>query len=98
MKTTKAKRKLIPYPLYCELKERFDLQVPVRTLWREYHLNISVVSLKKILKLNHLKDAPDPVKNSYFPPWLNAEIKQVQQTPDGWLYVGVFPFGEWRRC
>lgn len=96
MKTTKAKRKLIPKALVIEIVKRQALGVPLSRIIKDLELNISRTSLKSILDIYKSVDPDSSWEASLFPPWLNDEAK-VQEQPNNWYYQGYFPWGSWQN-
>lgn len=96
MKTTKAKRKLIPRALVLQIVERQALGVPLSRIIKDLRLDISRTSLKSILDVYKAVDSDSPCEASLFPPWLTKEAK-VQEQPSNWYYQGYFPWGCWKN-
>lgn len=93
MKITKAKRKLVPQSTLNIIQEKLDLGVPLAKITRDLGLDISRTHIAKLLKFYTLIDRDPTVASSLFPKWLDGKV--VQENPDGWVYVGFFPWGSW---
>lgn len=100
IKRTRAKRKLIKYPLLLELTSKFQDGVPVAKLIRQYELDISTPCLMKLLKIQtKLVSSISLRRHSLNPPWLDDSdaAPNVQVNPDDWYYEGRFPDGQWKQ-
>lgn len=96
MKTTKAKRKLIPKALFAEIVARKALGVPLSRIIKDLNLDISRTSLSSLLKVYEVSYINGKFDASLFPPWLKDKA-EVQKQPDSWYYQGHFPWGSWQR-
>lgn len=106
MKQTKAKRKLLAKDVLDALANKIELGVPLSRAIRDLKLDISNPTAKKLLNcysiLNsfdrlEFEESETVVNNSMFPAWLDKSSTNVQENPDGWIYVGYFPLGEWQH-
>jgi hypothetical protein len=98
MKKTRTKRKLIPEPILSEMKTKRDLGVPLRKIIRDFKLAINPTSALALIRAYdaYLTDVDKEtnVEQSLFPEWLDGQTT-VTSSPDGWSYVGFFPWGYW---
>lgn len=96
VRATHAKRKLLPRQFLKELSAEEALGVPVKLLVRKYQLDLSSVHLGKLIAYYNTCERVyvESIFRSLYPDWLTTEhVVQVQ--PKGFMYAGVFPFGEW---
>lgn len=96
MKTTRAKRKLIPRALFAEIIARKALGVPSSRIIKDLELDISRTSLSSLIKVYEVSYADGKFDTSLFPPWLKDTAK-IQEQPDNWYYEGYFPWGVWKH-
>jgi hypothetical protein len=101
MKKTKAKRKLVSESVLKEVISREHLGVPLTKIIDQLGLDISRPSLRKLITYysnlhriteNTYGGGPLNVRSSLFPVWLQED---VQEQPDNFTYVGMFPWGMW---
>jgi len=92
---TTAKRKLLAEPLLEDVITLYKLDVPLTAIIRNKKLQINRTSLRALIlfKVQHGHD--DTCAKSLFPLWLDNNSEQVQESPQGWAYIGRFPFGKW---
>lgn len=109
MNNTRSKKKLIPYKTLEELHHTYTLGVPLAQLVRQLDNTISSPTLKALIghyevwltisARPHAKLTADvkAIYDSLFPDWLNLSdgAPQVQLCPNGVLYIGTFPYGDW---
>jgi hypothetical protein len=93
MKITKAKRKLIPRETLQIIEEKLRMGVPLAKTIRDLDLDISRTVVTKLVRYNEVAELDETVKNSLFPDWLDGKV--VKENPDGWVYTGFFPWGNW---
>lgn len=96
MRSTRAKRKLVPQKLLAEIVELTTLGVPLTHSIKRVlgEADVSRPVIAKLVKYYNMDN--EEVRMSIFPPWLN-ETEPVQENPDDWYYKGFFPFGRWVR-
>lgn len=95
MRSTSAKRKLIPRTKLRAIQALRQLDVPLNTILRKQGLPISRPVVVKLLNLMDVENAE--IQNSIFPAWLKDDGEPVQENPDGWTYRGFFPHGYWEQ-
>lgn len=98
MRGTSAKRFLLRPDVAAELKQQLEQGVPVQRAMRNFSLECSRPTIVKLMDAMLLVDTDDKVKASLNPDWLDNEGDALQMQPEGWIYVGRFPLGEWQCC
>lgn len=99
------KRKLIPLQQLDELYHKQAIGVPIARLIRDNDMNISIPHLSKLLHYYGLcmantgMESAVTIYNSLNAPWLDSTIlaDRVQEEPEGYKYIGRFPYGEWEK-
>ena len=98
MKTTKAKRSLLPEKKLLHLKWRLEIGVKLNTALRLLEIDGAPnVYTKLVAHHNEMESALidedevlfDTIRDSLFPHWID------QDQPDNAKYNGYFPYGYW---
>ena len=92
---TQAKRKLLPLGVLEKAVSLDTIGVPMTRIITDLGLDISRPHLRKLMTYRDAACMNDVVFRSIQPPWLNQDVEHAQIQPDGWIYTGVYPFGEW---
>lgn len=84
-------RKLLSRTMLEAIDEDIESGVPLTRAIRKQSLDVTYPVVKKLLAY---KDDPQ-AQASLFPDWLDPDSNEVQVQPEGWVYSGFFPRGEW---
>lgn len=96
MRGTSAKRFLLRPDIALGLKQQLEQGVPVQRAMRNFGLECSRPTIVKLMDAMLLMDSNDKAKESLNPSWLEPDGMPLQSQPEGWIYVGRFPLGEWQ--
>ena len=96
MRGTKAKRFLLRPDVASDIQAEVAIGVPVQRAMQNYGLDCSRPTLVKLLDARQLAETNDVAKASLHPAWLEPDGSALQLQPEGWIYVGRFPLGEWQ--
>lgn len=100
------KRKLIRPGTLAAISLLCGMGVPLNRAMKEVEIEelISRPAANKLLSLykEMFKKGLDNdthiiMHRSLFPSWLDLDASAVQEQPEGWEYIGRFPFGEWSQ-
>lgn len=92
---TQAKRKLLSLATLRKVSDRDELGVPLTRIISDLELDISRPHLRKLISYYTASPLSPQVLKSIAPKWVDPTSAQTQIQPNGWVYSGVFPFGEW---
>ena len=101
-RSTRAKRKLLSQQVLQEVDKRYAYGVPLASIVRQLDLDLSRRALATLIMWYRLPYVADlssetnrAINSSLFPEWVDCNHKNVQENPEGWVYIGRFPFGRW---
>lgn len=97
MKQTRAKRKLLSPKTLSRISLAVGYGVPMARAIRDLDLDMSRTAVANLLRMYKKHGDRLEVNESLFPPWLDKENDNEQINPDGWVYVGRFPWGYWQN-
>lgn len=99
MRRTRAKRKLLSAQSLEWIQDRLDIGVPLARVLRDGNFNLSRAAAATLVEWYALYTSNPTelgaIKASLFPEWLKPS-DEVQENPDGWVYIGRFPWGYWQ--
>ena len=105
MQARRHKRRLIPQPILRSIAHSLAMGVPLSRTMRDHNIDASRTHLFNLLNwhnlLTQLTDSQEHaalhqlVSRSLFPSWLDNNIANAQEPPEGWGYIGAFPYGSW---
>ena len=95
MRGTSAKRFLLRKDVADKLQQQIAQGVPVQRAMKNFGLECSRPTIVKLMDAMLLR-GNEKVEASLNPSWLEPDGDALQMQPDGWIYVGRFPLGEWK--
>lgn len=98
MRGTSAKRYLLRQDVAANVFAEIALGVPVQRVMKNHSLDCSRPTVIKLVDAATLAETNETAKLSINPAWLDPDGPTLQAQPDGWIYKGRFPLGEWVCC